>query len=98
MALLNLVAYGAQDVYLTGDPTTMFFSDVYRNWYNNNNNFSSEHREDSLPSYEEFASALNELPPAYYVPNESPPTYYEHIVPTDSPPSYEGRIHFDDLD
>ena len=42
--LMQLVAYGAQDVYLTGNPQTTFFDNVYRR----HTNFSMEHIEQSF--------------------------------------------------
>ena len=33
-ALLQLVAYGAQDIYLTGQPQVTFFKSVYRRYTN----------------------------------------------------------------
>ena len=43
--LMQLVAYGAQDVYLNGNPEITFFNQVYRK----HTNFSMEHVE--LPDY-----------------------------------------------
>ena len=37
--LMQLVAYGAQDIYLTGNPQITFFKDVYRR----HTNFSMEY-------------------------------------------------------
>jgi len=42
--LIQLVAYGAQDVYLTGNPQTNFFETVYKR----HTNFSMEHIEQSF--------------------------------------------------
>ena len=43
-ALMQLVAYGAQDVYLTGNPQITFFKVVYR-WHTN---FAMESMEQTL--------------------------------------------------
>nr|QBK88877.1 MAG: major capsid protein [Mimivirus LCMiAC01] len=48
--LMQLVAYGAQDVYLTGNPQITFFKVVYRR----HTNFSMEHIEHSLNGNPDF--------------------------------------------
>ena len=42
--LLQLIAYGSQDLYLTGNPTITFFKAVYRR----HTNFSTEYINQSL--------------------------------------------------
>ena len=42
--LMQLVAYGAQDIYLTGNPQMTFFKTVYRRY----TNFSMEHIKQSF--------------------------------------------------
>jgi len=51
--LISLVAYGAQDVYLTGNPQMTFFKDVYKR----HSNFSLEHIALSLDGKVDFGSS-----------------------------------------
>ena len=51
---MQLVAYGAQDIYLTGNPQITFFKDVYRR----HTNFSMEAIEQTFNS---FYSAVDQV-------------------------------------
>ena len=53
-ALMQLVAYGAQDVYLTGDPQITFFKVVYRR----HTNFAIESIEQSLIGNPDFGQSV----------------------------------------
>ena len=48
--LIQLVAYGAQDVYLTGDPEITFFKKIYKR----HTNFSTEPMQQVFNSLPEF--------------------------------------------
>ena len=53
--LMQLVAYGAQDVYLTGNPQITFFKTVYRR----HTNFSIETIENSMNGNIAFGNRFN---------------------------------------
>jgi hypothetical protein len=53
--LLQLVAYGAQDVYLTGNPQITFFKVVYRR----HTNFAIESIEQTLNGTEAYSNSIN---------------------------------------
>jgi hypothetical protein len=53
--LLQLVAYGAQDIYLTGNPQITFFKVVYRR----HTNFSIESIQQTLNGTPDFGSRVN---------------------------------------
>ena len=55
--LLQLVAYGAQDVYLTGNPQITFFKVVYRR----HTNFAMEAIEQSFNGNNNFGSSVSVL-------------------------------------
>jgi hypothetical protein len=55
--LLQLVAYGAQDVYLTGNPQITFFKVVYRR----HTNFAIEAVEQSFSGNNNFGSSVSVL-------------------------------------
>ncbi len=53
-ALMQLVAYGAQDVYLTAEPTISFWKAVYRR----HTNFSMESIQQSLSGIADFGNKV----------------------------------------
>ena len=52
---MQLIAYGAQDVYLTGNPSITFFKIVYKR----HTNFAIEPIEQNLIGEEKFGSELS---------------------------------------
>ena len=52
---MQLVAYGAQDIYLTGNPQITFFKVVYRR----HTNFSMESRQQTLNGTVDFGSRVS---------------------------------------
>ena len=52
--LMQLVAYGAQDIYLTGNPQITFFKVVYRR----HTNFSMEHIEQTINGIPDWSSSV----------------------------------------
>ena len=52
--LIQLVAYGAQDVYLTGNPQITFFKSVYRRY----TNFSMESVEQTIVGTKNFGQRV----------------------------------------
>ena len=54
-ALMQLVAYGAQDVYLTGNPQITFFKVVYRR----HTNFSKECIEQTFSGATDFGKRIS---------------------------------------
>ena len=57
--LLQLVAYGAQDIYLTGNPQITFFKVVYRR----HTNFSIETQEQDFIGNPDFGNKVNCIVP-----------------------------------
>ena len=56
--LMQLVAYGAQDVYLTGNPQITFFINVYKR----HTNFAKESQELQLTgSWQQFGQVIVQL-------------------------------------
>ena len=53
--ILQLVAYGAQDIYLTGNPQITFFKMIYRRY----TNFAMETMEDTFDSKPEFGKQIS---------------------------------------
>ena len=54
-ALLQLVAYGVQDIYLTGNPKMTYFKSVYRR----HTNFSMESISQEFTGSNNFGGSLN---------------------------------------
>ena len=55
--LMQLVAYGAQDIYLTGNPQITFFKVVYRR----HTNFAMEHVEQIIHGTPQWGTTLNSV-------------------------------------
>ena len=53
--LMQLVAYGAQDIYLTGNPSITFFKTIYKRY----TNFAIETIEQNINGEESFGSELS---------------------------------------